>query len=462
MKARLVLVLAVAVAANMASPAASSSALPPNRAMSPGASAPDQEADRSNEPRLSKNMTVLGHLDLGGSTADVYGFGDYAYLGTGGDPENGAACRARGVKVVDISRAVQPRQVAVLQNPDLTTAEDIVVTRVETPAFRGDLAAVGIQSCVPQLVNVFRGLQFFDVTDPSQPRNLGRWRSPATTRGCHEIDLAVQSSGRVLAACALPFAEAPAGEDEVVVIDATNPRRPSKISGFAAGRDLGLTPGMGPGAGEGCTPATFAHSVRFFDRGRTLAASYWDAGVIELDLSDPENPEASSRIDIVPPDEDGDVHSVARADRLLLVNSEDFSPLGEQQGRCLPGNWNGWGELWVYDVSDPAAPKVLSSFATRNARSKRTDGVYSIHNSEVVADDQVFASWYSDGVRWIDLSDPQAPIERGFFVPPSFDDSLGALPSAPLVWGVWPHRDLVLVSDVHSGLWVLKADLDLR
>ncbi|MDP8928881.1 MAG: hypothetical protein M3O70_09975, partial [Actinomycetota bacterium] len=402
-------------------------------------------------------MKVIGHLGLGGSTADVYGFGDYAYLGVrGGEPPLGAACRTSGVKVVDISRPDQPRQVAVLQNPELTTGEDVVVAHVDTPEFRGDLAAVGIQSCVSELVNVFRGLQLYDVTDPSRPRNLGRWRSPGTTGGCHEIDLAIHSSGQVLAACAVPFAEVVQGFDEVVVIDVTNPHRPSKLSGFAAGKDLGLTPGMGPGAGEGCSPATFAHSVRFFDHGRTLAASYWDAGVIQLDLRDPENPEVSSRIDIVPPDEDGDVHSVARAGPLLLINPEDVSPHIEQVSACRqPGDWDGWGELWVYDVSDPAAPKVLSSFATPNARSKRNDGIYTIHNSEVVQGDQVFASWYSDGVRWIDLSNPRSPVERGFFIPPSSEDGLLGASAAPLVWGVWPHNDLILVSDMNSGLWIV-------
>lgn len=451
----LVLVLALAVAADTLMPAVSSSSLLPPRASSLGAAAGSQPADQAFEPERSSNMAVLGHLDLGGGTADVYGFGDYAYLGAAGS-EEGVACPVSGVKVVDISHPAQPRKVAELQKPGHTTAEDVVVTHVDTPAFRGDLAAVGIQACVPH--SVFHGLQFYDVTDPSRPRNLGRWRSPPTTRGCHEIDLAVHASGRVLAACAVPFAETAERSDEVVVIDVTDPRRPRKVSGFAAGKDLGLNSGLGPGAGEGCFSATFAHSVRFFADGRVLAASYWDAGVIEFDLDDPENPEVTRRIDIVPPDEDGDVHSVARAGPLLLVNAEDFSPLGEQQGRCALGDWNGWGELWAYDVSDPTAPKMLSSFATPNARSKRTDGLFSVHNSEVVADDQVFASWYSDGVRWIDFSDPQSPMERGFFVPPSSEDALGR-PTSPLVWGVWPHGDLILVSDVHSGLWIVKADL---
>ncbi|MDP8961835.1 MAG: hypothetical protein M3N32_09505 [Actinomycetota bacterium] len=459
MHARLVLVLAVSVVANLAFPVGSS-ADPSVTPTGLGASVRSQGTDQAEEPGRSENMQVIGHLGLGGSTADVYGFGHYAYLGvTGGEPPLGAVCPASGVKVVDISRPDQPLQVAVLQNPGLTTAEDVVVAHVNTSTFQGDLAAVGIQACAPQLVNIFRGLQLYDVTDPSRPRKLGHWRSPGTTGGCHEIDLAVHSTGQVLAACAVPLAEVVQAFDEVVTIDVTNPHSPSKISGFAAGKDLGVVSGMGPGAGEGCFPATFAHSVRFFDRGHTLAASYWDAGVIELDLRDPENPEVSSRIDIVPPDEDGDVHSVARAGPLLLIAPEDMSPVRDQRGGCRPGDWDGWGELWVYDVSDPAAPKVLSSFATPNARSKRTDGIYTIHNSEVVQSDQVFASWYSDGVRWIDLSNPRRPVERGFFVPPSSEEGLLGAPAAPLVWGVWPHNDLILVSDVHSGLWIVKPDL---
>ncbi|MDP8929608.1 MAG: hypothetical protein M3O70_13810, partial [Actinomycetota bacterium] len=116
MKARLMLGLAVILAGNLAFSPAATADLPSEAHTSLHRPSLGNQADRTNEQGQSENMKVIGHLGLGGSTADVYGFGDYAYLGVrGGEPPLGAACRTSGVKVVDISRPDQPRQVAVLQ-----------------------------------------------------------------------------------------------------------------------------------------------------------------------------------------------------------------------------------------------------------------------------------------------------------------------------------------------------------
>lgn len=408
----------------------------------------------SHETRV-KNFEVVGHSNLGGDgfNADVYAHGDFAYVGVwGNDPDFDIPCPATGVKVVDISRPSHPAPAAVLQNPEGTTAEDVVVERVSTPRFTGDLAVAGIQACSGD-TPVFRGLQFFDVTDAYHPRQLGRWRAPGPVGGCHEISLAVRRSGRVLAACAVEFAEVSNGSDGVVVVNATNPYRPRKLFGFALGRVLGVEPGIGVEEGVGCFPAVFAHSVRFFDRGRVLYASYWDAGTIRFNVGT-DGLSVVGRTRITPPDEDGDNHSMTLGgtnESVLLINPEDFSPVDPE---CE--EFGGWGDLYIYDNSNPQETRFLSTFSTPHSRGVRTDGFYSVHNSEFVGSDQVFASWYSDGIRWIDVSDPTSAFERGHFIPPAVEDPLGFFPSAPIVWGVWPHNGLILASDINSGLWILR------
>ena len=398
----------------------------------------------------TENFTVVGHSDLGGGglNADVWAHRGYAYVGVWS-----GTCPASGVKVTDIRRPNAPRVVSRLQNPAGTSAEDVVVRSVKTPTFTGDLAVVGIQTCEdPTKTRVLRGLQFWDVTDPAHPRELSRWRSPYG--GCHEIDLAQLADGRVLAACAEPFAEQATGSDEVDLVDVTAPRRPRKVTGFALERDTGIDPEH-TRQNVGCFKASFAHSVRFTNGGGTLFASYWDVGTLKLRV-----PTGASRMpllaraDIAPPDEDGDNHSMtlARDRSVMIVNAEDFSP---ENRKC--GASGAWGEAHVLS-NNTGGSRHLSTFSTPNSRSRRTDGFFSVHNTEVARQDQAFSSWYSDGVVWWSLADPRAPQRRGQFVPPPTEDPTGVFPPVPLVWGVYLDRDsdLVLASDLNSGLWILR------
>ncbi|MDQ3885825.1 MAG: hypothetical protein M3308_02110 [Actinomycetota bacterium] len=399
----------------------------------------------------AKRFKLVGHSRLGGGgfNADVWAHRGFAYVGVwGAGPE---ACPATGVKVVDYRNPRRPRLVSRLQNPAGTTAEDVVVRRVHTRAFHGDLAVAGIQACDPE-TSVLRGLQFFDVTHPRRPRELGRWAAPLPVGGCHEVDLVMRRDGGVLAGCAIPFAEQINGSDEVVLVDASNPRRPHKVGGWALGRDLGLDPTQG----VGCFAASFAHSVRFFDGGRTVYVSYWDAGTINLRIGNPAAPRFVGRTVITPPDEDGDNHSMtlAKGGRVLVINPEDFSPLD------CPGDsrFDGWGEVYLYDSTNPRRTSFLGTFSTPNSRSSRTDGFYSVHNTEVVRGDQAFSSWYSDGIVWWHIGSSGVTRMRGQFVPPAAPDPMGFFPTIPIVWGVYPdrHANLILASDINSGLWILK------
>ena len=393
---------------------------------------------------------LLGHSDLGGGglNADVWAHERFAYVGVWS-----GTCPATGVKVVDYQNPTRPTLVSVLQNDVGSSAEDVVVRAVATPAFTGDLAVTGIQVCGELDEPVFRGLQFFDVTDPRHPEELGRWTAPEFSVGCHEVDLVQRADGRVLAGCANVFAEQINGTDEIVLVDATDPTAPTTAGGWALGADLGVDPGTTE-ENLGCFPASFDHSVRFVDAGTAVYGSYWDFGAVLLDISDPTRPRYRSRADIAPPDEDGDVHSVVRSGGTLLANPEDFSPVDCPEEDGL----DGWGEVHLFDVSDPEAPALVGTFSTPNSSSQRDDGFYSVHNTEVANGHQAFSSWYTDGIVWWDYSDPTAPVQRGQFVPPGAEDPEAIFPPIPIVWGVYldRQRDLVLASDVNSGLWILK------
>jgi len=407
-----------------------------------------QQRGQAQQAPLLDNVKLVGHSDLGGDIdfGDVWAHGDYAYVGSRcGDEALGGG----GLRVVDISHPTHPTVVSTLANDEFTRAEDVVVRHVSTPSFTGDLAVVGIQACFGSghEGEVPTGLRFFDVTDAAHPQLLSEWDLPEGSIGCHEVDLIQRPDGIVLVVCArnlfdqVDFNTGEQIPGGVQFVDASDPTSPQ----LAASWEMPVV----PFGGLGCLPVEFAHSVRFEDGGNSAYVSYWDAGTVHLDITDASAPQIVSDTLIAPPDEDGDNHSMTLANggRWLVINPEDFSP-----SDCGPG-FDGYGEAYVYDNADTDNPTFLGTFSTPNSRSTRTDGEFTVHNTEVVLGNQFFSSWYSDGIVWWTMASNGSSHQLGQFVPPA-SDRFGV----PLVWGVYldSSHDLILASDMGSGLWIVR------
>jgi hypothetical protein len=117
----------------------------------------------------------------------------------------------------------------------------------------------------------------------------------------------------------------------------------------------------------------------------------------------------------------------------------------------------------VYDFGKPGAPQI-GSYRTPNSlgTGSQGSGDFVIHNNYLVGT-TVYASWYSDGVRVIDVSNPRAPREVAYFVPPAGQNPVkpsqrGVLSQTPQVWGVVVDEasGLVYASDMNTGLWILR------
>ena len=403
----------------------------------------DMPGGRQTDTKLDRfRLVAHAPLDGFGDYGDVYAHGDHAYVGSRCGPQ---AQGGDGVQVVDISRPSRPRLVSKLANPPFTRAEDLTVVDARTPSLRGAIAVVGIQACFNSghESEVVPGLRFFDVTHAAHPVLVGQWDLPQGTIGCHEVDAVQRADGKLLAVCArnLVDHENSGGSTSIHIVDISDPARPQVAANW--------TENLDPDGGVGCLPNQFTHSARFQDGGNSLYVSYWDAGTVHLDISAPATPEVVSQTKIIPPDEDGDNHSMnlAKNGKWLIINTEDFSP-----GDC-PGNsaLGGWGEVYVYDNTNPASPAFLGTFSTPDGRSIRADGNFTDHNTEVFAGDQMFSSWYSDGIVWWTMDDRGVSRQRGQFIPPAPQDG------TPEVWGVYvdTKHHVILGSDIGTGLWIV-------
>ncbi len=502
---------------------------------------------------------LVSHVGLGQAAAgDIWVHRGFAYLGT-------FSC-GHGVQIVDAARPATPQLLAPLITDPDSTYEDVVVIRADTPSFRGDLLAAGLQNC---LFSGARGVQFWDVTNPRSPQRLGFFDTGPMTNGVHELYL-FQRENRVFALLAVPGSEARGAGGDFRIVEATDPANPVQIADWGLQRHLGLSPAA---VSQGGAPSAICHSAWANQAGTIAYLSHWDAGVVMLDISDPANPAFLGRTTYAP-GEEGNAHSIwlAKQEKLLVVADEDFLPgaalmeiteparlagpvsaiegaltvqmcgLGQSSGEVayvgrgcnadthssnpagkvalidnggcafrekivraqgaaatgvivaqntaallsamggssagvtIPGVMisradgdrlknaladgplrialandpsHTWGFARFFDISDPTAPRQLSTFATARTRQcPAPDGVwYTVHNPFVVGDTAYF-SWYSDGVRAVDISDPAKPREIAFWVPPQ----------QPLVWGLYVQDDLVFLSDINNGLFILKRD----
>jgi hypothetical protein len=118
--------------------------------------------------------------------------------------------------------------------------------------------------------------------------------------------------------------------------------------------------------------------------------------------------------------------------------------------------FEGYGDLRLWDVRDPRRPVELARYATPEARDEAAGaprGNWSVHNPVVVGT-TLFASWYSDGVRALDISRPSAPREIASWTGEGRPAEAGPVN----VWGVAVEGDLVLASDLGFGLYVLRLE----
>ncbi|HEY3061536.1 MAG TPA: hypothetical protein VGL99_21415 [Chloroflexota bacterium] len=369
-----------------------------------------------------------------GSNASVVALDGTAYLGSWGSESH---CDAPGVRVIDVHDPADPRLEAVAAVYPRSTAEHLAVLKYQTAQFSGNLLLAGIQRCAT--VGDEGGLALWDVTNPANPRELSFFGVGSQPRGVHEFAVG-QHGDRLLAYLAVPDSELLGGHGDLRIIDVTDPRTPVEVASWGAHAATGLPIGRSEQCAPECRGASqraLLHSVALSPDQRTAYLSYWDLGIFVLDVADPSAPRLLGRF-VEPPEAEGNTHSMATGNgNVALVADETFAPP--------------WGQLHVLDVSDPAAPVEVGTWQTHNGAVDAPAGFerwYSIHNAYIDprAAQHAVTAWYSDGVRVLDISNPRAPVELEGWVPEQ----------DPFVWSVAFLDDLILVGDVHTGLYVLR------
>lgn len=409
---------------------------------------------RAKQPQRA-HLQLLAHADPGGGlTGDVYAWHGFAYLGSW----HGVSCAAQGVRVYDIRNPRVPQLASTfadgVSDPAVAGSwtEKTIVKTVKTPSFKGDLAVTSFQACRP---GAFQGFGLYDLRNPAAPRQLALVRTDPL--GSHEIWLAARGA-RAYVYTAIPFSEFRSSPDydpksgtatipghaDFRIIDVSRPARPVEVGQWGAWKKLGIDPRRGRGGYN----FNYVHSV-ITNAGATRAyLSYWDLGTVILDITRPSSPRYLGRTDAIG-DPEGDAHSAALAagGKILIETHE-----------------HGDSQPTIYDISHPSRPRRLADFADPGSPPVAVKGAAyyttGVHDPKVSGKLALF-SWYRRGVVVADLSRPGKPRYLTRFVPPPAPDPDGGHvcgEPCTMVWGVAVSGNVVLVSDMMSGLWTLRLD----
>lgn len=304
-------------------------------------------------PPTQLNMDVVGTWKFPGAKnspgriTDVWSLDDHAYLGTFAPP-----CTALGVHVVDISDPANPQKTTFIPSRPDTRVNDVKAFHFDGLAsgFTGDVLLHSNENCGTHQ-NRVGGISLWDVSTPAAPVSLAEGVGDTNhgelprARQVHNI-YAWQDGDRAYAAIV---------DDEelldVDILDITDPADPVHVG------ETGLPdwPGVNvDGFGDNAfvhdiwaRKATFTSTTGKGKNKETttserweLLLSYWDAGFIRLDVSDPANPEFIAESDYPTPDPlleaatgmtlqpEGNAHAGVwdTTGDLILAGDEDFSP----------------------------------------------------------------------------------------------------------------------------------------
>jgi len=296
-----------------------------------------------------------------------------------------------------------------------------ILSTATVPEARGgrpDIASdVKARDGLLYVATVFNGLVVFDVSPPTSPQLIGQHRvfseedSPDNFTNIHNIFLS--PDGNFVYAINHSFPST-----DLRVIDVSDPTSPKEAGRFAI---------------DGNFAGGQAHDINVIEyEGRLIGfLNYLEAGLWITDVTDPAS--------------------------ISVLSSTSWDGISSHSGWAFPLGGKLYyahteeghdKHLTVLDVTDLENPQVVSRFSTRPG--------LSIHNVQVVHS-IAYISYYVDGLRVVDVRNPENPREIGHFDTVSDDDERNITQGA---FGIRVLDDIVYISDMETGTYAFQVDLD--
>jgi hypothetical protein len=391
---------------------------------------------------LAHNVRRLAHLDIAGA-GQVTVAGHHAYLGH--IPNKNRL----GTTIIDIADPYNPRVVATVTLDDpashshkVRVVGDVMIVNHERnmsrigrraeqlPAARAELAAAlrreptatelaakmsvsesDLREVEAAAAERYQngGFKIYDVADPAQPKLIAYQKTGGI--GVHRF--AMDARYAYISTEMAGFIG-----NILVTYDIADPRQPQEVSRW-------WMPGQHIAGGE--TPTwsgkrhRLHHALRFGDE---FWASCWHGGFWVVDCADIARPRSLGSYNYHPPFPEP-THTVMPVPqriggkRIAVTIDEEDQAQSATEERARRGRLH--AGIATFDVSDPAAIKPLGLFEVSELDSPfaRKGGMrFGAHQfHEAMTGTLIHAVWFSGGLRIIDVADPAAPREVGFFIP---------------------------------------------
>ena len=328
--------LIVASVATAASPA-------PDGGVTVADGAHDTHQHGSNDGHLNPegakvNVELVSKLKLKNvvpeKIADVGVHNGYAYLAAWGV----VTCKYNGVHVVDIRTPSSPKEVAFIGSKEGSyPGEGVQALHIDTPAFNGDILVTNNEKCKEPAG--FGGMNIYDISRPSSPTPLAEGVGDSSVPGAGKKDAHEIHSVFAWDAGSKAYAVIVDNEEatDVDIIEITDPKKPSLIAEY----DLAVKfPQILQSSPENLIEV-FLHDMVVKEIGgkQVMLLSYWDAGYVALDFTDPRapvyigdtdfanpDPEAAESRLTVAPEGNGHQAEFTRDNQYIVAADEDFDP----------------------------------------------------------------------------------------------------------------------------------------
>lgn len=394
------------------------------------------------KPELARNVRRVGHIDLAGA-GQVTVAGRYAYVGHIPNKAN------LGTSIIDIADPAHPRVVAEIVLEDTTShshkvrvsGDIMVVNHERNPtavgrradelpgAVKALTAELGRAPSAAEIATRLKvreqdisaieaeakrgyhegGFKVWDVSQPSRPREIVHHKTGGI--GVHRFDMdnryayiSTEMDGYI--------------GNILVVYDLKDPARPEEVSRW-------WIPGQHVASGEVASwpgrQHRLHHALRYGDE---MWASCWHGGFHIVDVADIRKPRSVGSYNYHPlfPEPTHTIMPVPEligGRRIALAIDEEDQAQSALEENARRGRAHAC--LLSFDVTDPADIKPLAQFHVSELDSpfSRTPGArFGAHQyCERMSGTIVLAAWFSGGLRVIDVADPRAPSEIGWYIP---------------------------------------------
>ncbi|UCG75746.1 MAG: hypothetical protein JSV95_13725 [Gemmatimonadota bacterium] len=356
-----------------------------------------------------RKIEKVAHVPVAGhTTSDLWVFEgsdgrDYAYTGT--------HAAGRGGNVMYAWDVTEPRR-PVLTDSVVVDARVVNDVKVNASA----TVAVVTREGASDRRN---GIVILDIRDPAHPAVISSY-TEGLTAGIHntwieeELVYAINNGTRAMH-----------------VVDISDPVAPAEVGRWELEKEN-----------------KYLHDVMVKDGLAYL--SYWDDGLVILDVGagirggTPTEPRFVSQYKYRTrhgSEEYGNTHHAIRYKNYVFLSDEI---MGCED--CINGP-RGW--VHVVDVTEIEEPREVARYRVPEA------GTHNLW----VEDDRLYVAYYQGGMRVVDVSGElrgdlyRQGRELGWYMTQSAD---GFTPNATMSWGSQPHKGNIFVSDMNSGLWIVK------